>query len=460
MNTQHTLASTPWIAATRFVVKAGGWVNILLLLGWGLGLWLMSLASWEEKSIPPVLLIPALCLMFWAMLAGSRMIATGIESHQLGLPNAFRQTLRHLLTAVFLTIGLPILLLQISGFASDFALAGYVLTIGLMMGLLWASMPPWMMWGMIALNGLWIFADTLPSHLPPLPQLLPGLVLVLLALNLLCWHNMLKVNPTANTWRKPLALQLSMGSGYSLAKAQQDQWNAQLFHQMVPTLHTARRDPNAALAMALGPGFFRPTSRSILNSLIYVLPATLAWVWLAQTKEFSDTFLKFAPLLLWSVTLAPLTRLSALVNTPGLGLHEPALLPKLPRDAANAFTQLFARQQLIRFLPAFGLTLLFLLWLQAPFSQMLTVFWFSVVGVVWNTVVASLMLNWPKRRILSGSVFVIVVLYMATTPVLMEQSQSLSEKTLLWSIPIIVSAFAAALLQQRLHKRPHLWLQN
>src|SRR5690606_19254032 len=117
--------------------------------------WLLAttVPHWDDDRDNAINLAPvltAVLIMCWAMLSTSRLTGLTLQARQLQLPNAGRQALGLGLAMLLLSVVLPAVLLTAAG-SPGFALNLLVPAIGLLLGVFWTSMPPWMMWPFFAL---------------------------------------------------------------------------------------------------------------------------------------------------------------------------------------------------------------------------------------------------------------------------------------------------------------------
>ena len=468
------------MTALRTVIAAGTWANGLLALACVLAVVLPWLGIGEEKAVGLGAALAAILVMFWAMLGGSRLIALSVQATQLRLPRVAGQNLRHAVAATLLAVVAPALVLTVLG-SHSLPLNLAVLGIGLLTGLFWACIPPWLMFALMALGYVpywlmsvaqkWLPSATLDevSHWllrwldspRALEQGLGLALLVLLIANACCWWNMARRQLPAQGWRTPLALAFANGMQATTARTQQAQYSSALFTQDTPIGHDLRRQPEQALGVALGPGFGRTTFKSMLGSQGPVLAVAVFWLLLAQgSKGGLSVALFFAPLLAISPALAPLMRLQTLFKLPGMGLHELALLPGLPRPAAPALAMLLMRQTLLRMLPALAIMAAtgFLMDAERPFYSLLL--WSSCGSLLLLQGLSLLALhNHMFRWALGVSAIVLTVAIFAS------MLAGLRPEPPVWLLPAwqaacVLGALLTGLAQTRLRTLPHPWLAN
>lgn len=471
---------SPVPTALRTVIAAGTWSNGLLLLAYALAILLPRLGIGENKAVGLASVLAALLVMFWAMLGGSRLIALSMQATHLRLPQVAGRNLRHAAAAVLLAVVVPALLLALSG-THALPLDLVILGAGLLAGLLWASIPPWLVFALIGLGYVpyWLVAlarKTLPAaaldeashwlmHWLDSPRALElglGLtLLVLLLANACCWWRMARRQLPAQGWRTPLALAFANGVQASTSRTQQAQYSSVLFTQDTPIGHDLHRQPEQALGIALGPGFGRSTLKAVLGSQGPILAVAVFWLLLAQdNRESPDIALFFAPLLAISPALAPLMRLQTLFRLPGMGLHELALLPGLPRAPARILTTLLTRQMLLRTLPALAIMAATGFLLDAGRAFYLLLPWSSLGSLLWLHGLGLLALHSRPMRWGLGIMAVLL-----TVAIFASMLAGLGTHPPAWLLPAwqgacalgaILSGFAHA----RLRALPHPWLQN
>lgn len=137
-------------ASLRTTVAAGGWTNGLLLLGPALGP-LLAWASAPGRAFQLGLVLCAVCTVFWAMLAGARLVALFLGAWQLRTPRVRQHALACGAAALAMVVVVPALVLAATT-SGSFAMAAAVLAAALALGLFWVSMPPWAMWPLLALG--------------------------------------------------------------------------------------------------------------------------------------------------------------------------------------------------------------------------------------------------------------------------------------------------------------------
>ncbi len=450
--------------ALRTVLAAGTWTNGLLALACVQGVALPWLGIGEEKAAGLGSALAAVLVMFWATLGGSRLIALSVQATQLRLPRVAVQNLRHATAALLLAVVAPAILLTLSG-THPLPLNLAILGVGLLAGLFWVSIPPWLVFAMIALGYVpyWLVLWLEPAWTfePTLAQGLALALLALLAANACCWWRMARRQLPAQGWHTPLALAFANGVQATTARTQQAQYSSALFTQDTPIGHDLHRQPEQALGIALGPGFGRSTFKSVLGSQGPILAVAVFWLLLAQgNQEGTDIPLFFAPLLAISPALAPLMRLQTLFRLPGMGLHELALLPGLPRPGAPALTRLLTRQMLLRMLPALVIMAATGLLMGAgrPFYSLL--FWSSFSSLILLQGAGLLALNSQLFRWILGALAVAL-----TAAIFASMLAGLGPRPPAWLLPAwqgacAVGAIVSGMAQSRLRALPHPWLAN
>ncbi len=468
------------MTALRTVIATGTWANGLLALACLLSIVLPWLGIGEEKGVGLSAVLAACMVMFWAMLGGSRLIALSVQARQLRLPCVAGQNLRQAVAAVLLTVVAPALLLTVFG-THSLPVNLAVLGIGLLTGLFWAGIPPWLMFALVALGYVpywlisvaqkWLPSTTLDevSHWLTrwldsqwaLEQGLGLALLVLLTANACCWWNMARRQLPAQGWRTPLALAFANGMQATTARAQQAQYSSVLFTQSTPIGHDLHRRPEQALGVALGPGFGRNTFKSVLGSQGPILAVAMCWLLLAHGSKGSlNVALFFAPILAISPALAPLMRLQTLFRLPGMGLHELALLPGLPRPAAPALTMLLMRQMLLRMLPALAIMATTGFLMEAERSFYLLLFWSSCGSLLLLQGLGLLALHNRRFRWVLGVSAVALTVAIFASMLSGVKSQSPAWLLPAWQATCVLGTLLIGFAQTRLRPLPHPWLAN
>lgn len=339
--------SSPLLAPLRTLLAAGSWGNGLVVLGMVLA---SALAAMEGPRFYGLgLVVAAILTMFWSMLAGSRLIALFSTCARLQMPGSGRQALASAAAAAALVVVLPGQVIALAG-AGSAPLAMAALAFGLALGLFWVSMPPWLMWPLMALGVLGRWLPSLPADMTAAQLLQPAPVglaaLLMLVVSALYWKRIARRQAWGNSWNMPLAIVVSGGAP---ARTPHEQ---SLLTAETPVDPDLARAPRQALGIALGPGFGRNSLRNLLVAQVPVIGVAAFWLLLDTGSGNPHVGLTFGPFMVLSAGLAPLIRLQALFWRPALGLHELALLPGLPARPATALAAQLAVQVLVRALPA------------------------------------------------------------------------------------------------------------
>lgn len=455
-------------APLRIVIAAGGWSNALVLLGLALGLLVQLLPIEPGKAFGLGVILAAVSTMFWAMLAGGRLLGMFVLSSRLRLPHVGRTALACLAWALVMAVLLPAL-----AHAGDgrYALAAAALVFGAALGLFWVSLPPWSMWVVIALG---VSLRWLPSSMEggdwvalfTSPAAVAAAALALLAASVLCgWRQ--AMHPTVSSpWSTPLALILDNGFWLQPGQAQSG-FGSPLLGMDTPVGSDLRREPEQALGIALGPGFGRTTPKSALATQGPIIAVVLLWMLLGAGGGDSgdaarDIGLKFAPLLALSTAFAPFMRLQTLYLRPSLGLHELALLPGLPAPTpARSLLALLLRQVLARLLPALVLLGGYGLYTGAARSYFHLLLWTTFASAMLIGGMLLLSLHSRAMRWTSAGVVAAVVLAMLTTMVMPTRTDGSPDWLLpAWGMALLAGAGLWSLAAARLQALPHPWLQN
>lgn len=462
MSAAATDRPSPVWGALRAVLAAGGWTNALLALAWGLSAVLPALGIGEEKVVGAGPVLAAVLVMFWAMFGGSRLLALSVQARRLRLPRIAASNLHHAAVSLLLAAGIPALLATLSG-TQPLPLNLAIVLLGLLTGLFWASMPPWLLFVLLPLGYLPLWVQPWLEHAEPLDlTLAQGLALVLLALlaaNAGGWWHMARRQFPAQGWRTPLALAFANGMRTAAPQIQQNQYSSAWFTQDTPIGHGLHRQPEQALAIALGPAFGRSTFKSVLGSQGPVLAVGLLWLGL-DNSDGAKVGLFFAPLLAISPALAPLMRLQTLFRLPGLGLHELALLPGLPHPAAPALLKLLGRQMLLRMLPALAIMAAtgFLMGAGRAFYPLL--FWSSSGSLLLLQGMGLLSLHrrFYRWMLAASAVVLTVSIFASMLAGLGEHPPAWLLSA--WQVACLLGAVLSGVAQNRLRAVPHLWLAN
>lgn len=450
--------------ALRLVFSSGGWANALILLGMALGP-LLALAGIERGKASLIgLVLAATCTMLWTMLAGGRLVGLFVQSARLRLPRLGRQAALCAATTVVLVVLLPAMVVAPAG---GYALAAAALATAVALGLFWVSMPPWTMWVLIAAGvaARWLPGEVDDAAVTALfhsPGFFAAAAALLLAASALCWwwlgrHRRQALRP----WSTPLALAFAAGvqglPGQSHAGGQDSPWLA----QDTPVGSGLRREPQQALAIALGPGFGRHTPRNVLAAQGPVLAVAVFWLMLGTTTGGRIHIgLTFAPLMVLSAALAPMLRLLVLYARPALGLHELALLPGLPRRPALSLASQLGRQAIARSLPALAVMAGFGLAVDAPPPYYLLLVWVTAASLFLLAGATLLALHSGGARLVLAGLTALVTIAVLASMLAARGAQAPSWLLQAWSAALLAGVALHGLALSRLQARPHPWLQN
>ena len=453
--------------ALRTVVSAGGWGNGLLLLGIVFGPLLASLGDADPKSFTLGLAFATICTLFWSMLAGSRLLALLLTSSRLRLPGWDRQAALYGAFAALLAVVAPAAVLAAVQ-SGGFALAVTVLATGAAVGLFWVSMPPWAMWALLGLGAAttwWPGDMTAPPGLVAWltsPAAFGLLAMATLAACAACWAWVFRLERAPGQWSAPLALLVSNSSRGTLEQAQQANWNSSLFALDTPVGSELRRQPQQALAVALGPGFGRTTLKGALATHGPIVAVALFWLLLADRGSGRfDIGLAFAPLMVLGTALAPMLRLQTMFWRPALGLHELALLPGLPRRPAASLSGQLGRQMIGRGLPALAVMAGYGLALGAPRAYFLLLLWICAAGLFLLGGAGLLSLHSRIARWGTAALAVLITVA-AIASMLAAGLKAQAPEWLLpaWSAALIAGVALHGFALARLKALPHPWVQH
>lgn len=451
---QTAPAARPW-TTLRTVLASASWTSLLLGLGWLLALALPLLGSGLTKAFPLHLALCACTVLFWAMLGGGRLIGTTLLASRLRLPNIAQQAFRQVAVALLLGVLVPTGLMAAVG-DTHVALNLLVLLNALLLGLAWVSMPPWIVWVLLplgyALDWLLDRTDNAWGTISnaPLSSLTATATLLLLAVAVFCWG--MRKQPASTQWTTSIAQLLSQDR-----LSRNDDTSAQaLFGEGTPVSHELRRHTDQALSIALGPGFGRPTARSWLRGQLPILGVAILWL-LMNKQDVASTALLFIPLLVVVVAFPPMMRLHTLVRRPALGLHEPALLPGLPRHPAKALANQLGRQMLLRAAPAVLVLAATAALLGAGSNYALVLLWSCTSALLWLHATSLFALQGRLGRALQIALMVVLPVALVATALPRPAPDWLLSA---WSIAMLGGALASALALRWLGRRPHPWLQN
>ncbi|MGH8055187.1 MAG: hypothetical protein ACREP4_14850 [Stenotrophomonas sp.] len=455
----HRLSlSASALITLRSVLAAGSWTNLLLVAAWLLAI---TVPRWDDSRDNAINLAPvltAVLVMCWAMLSTSRLTGLTLQARRLQLPNAGHQALRLGLAVLLLSVVLPAMLLTAAG-SPGFALNLLVPAVGLLLGVFWTSMPPWMMWAFFALGAVLAqFEAPLQrewERLGSTPALLLSvLAVVLLLANAGCWRLMLR-NPGTHPWSTPLAL-VTLRNDQGLWGKPAQIPESTFFAIDIPVSHDLAQHPDKALAIALGPGFGQSTVKSVLAAQLPIIAVAVLWL-LLNRSEIAVTALFFTPLLVVVAAFPPVMRLYSLLRLPPIGLHEPALLPGLPRRPATALAGLLTRQMLLRALPALAIMAATAILLGADHHYLLLLLWCCTASLMWLHAAILFALQSRLGRAALVTLMVLLPIAMVISAMPLKTPSSLLP---LWSCALLAGALASAMARRRLEKRPHPWLQN
>ncbi|MBN8224383.1 MAG: hypothetical protein J0L89_06170 [Xanthomonadales bacterium] len=456
----------PFATALRLVAAAGGWANALVVVGIAAGPALALLGGTDPGPAYLALTLAAMLTMFWAMLAGGRLLGICVTASALRLPHWRRPLLACACVAMGGVVLLPALVHALSSHI-DLALAVSALAAGMAAGLLWTSMPPWTMFALIAAGVpasrllVGIDDDAVAAVLLS-PALLPGLTVLLLAAAALCWAWIGKRRGAMGTWSTPMAVAFARSGFASLDQAQQDSYNSRLFMQDTPVGSELRRHPQQALAIALGPGFGRSTFKSMLGTQGPIVAVALFWLLLGTGDGKVHVGLQFAPIMVMSVAFAPMIRLQSLFARPAMGLHELALLPGLPRNAAASLSGHMLRQAIGRGLPALAVMAGFGLAVGAPRPYYHLLLWIFAAGMLLLAASTLLSLHSRVARWGCGALMVALILAVLASMMVATGSKFTAPAWLLpaWSAATLAGAVLHGWALARLKALPHPWLAN
>lgn len=453
----------PRATSLRMVLSAGGWTTGLLVLAALAGPALARTGLREDAGLVLSLMLAATLVMFWAMLAGARLSALFLLSRQLRLPRVVRQAVTCLLVATALGVVLPAAAHALAG--GSFALVATVLAAAAALGLLWVSMPPWTMWVLI---GVGMASRWLPGlegaglqAMLTSPVFYAAVAFVLALLDALCWWWAATRQQMPGSWSAPIALLVARGARGTLEQQQQAQWNSPLFALDTPVGSQLRRVPQAALAIALGPGFGRTTLRALLATQGPLLAVAVFWLLLGTGTERHENpvGLIFAPLMVLSTAFAPALRLQMLSLRPAMGLHELALLPGLPRQPALALASQLGRQAILRALPALAIMAGFALAVDAPAGYLHLLLWTCMASLFVLNGATLLSLHSRPLRWLAGTLLAGLVLGLVATMMVSVRGTPPDWLLPAWSVALLGGVVLHGIAVARLKALPHPWLQ-
>lgn len=454
----------PFAAALETTVAAGGWANVLVVLAM-LAVPLMARLVGNDKGAYAGLVLATMFILFWAMVAGGRLVALCATAAAQRLPRWRHQAWRCGVAALALAVLLPATL-QAQGSPFGFGLAAAALAAGAALGLFCVSMPPWLMWVLI---GMGVVARWLPGEVDGATlqawlgsaRAIGTAALVLLAASAACWAWLPARRDALGPWSKPIALAMVAMSGTGI-QAQQAAYASPMFAMDTPVGSDLRRAPQQALAIALGPGFGRSTAKGLLATHGPIVAVALFWLLLGSGAEGKvHVGLMFAPLMVLSTALAPMMRLQALYWRPPLGLHELALLPGLPRQPAPSLSGQLGRQVIARTLPALAVMAAFGLAVDAPGAYYPLLFWISAAGAFLLSAATLLSLHSFNGRVACATLMVLfTIAVIAAMAVGVRAAQAPAWLHTAASIALLAGVVLHGTALARLRALPHPWLQN
>ncbi len=380
--------NTTVLLAPRLLLGGQRAVRIALaaLVAAALVLSLFDIASAKRQTLQ--LLLTGIAVLFWWMLTGSRVLGFAFHARQLRIPRPLAHLPSTLLIGVMLSVPLPALLWAALGSDLPLSLAALALAAG--MGLFFAVMPPWLVF---ALLGAGLLARVLPvpalALQPPSPT--AGMALAgaaLATISALLWARLFRHGMPARAWSVPIALSLQAALGESPADQPARQQQAGLMHLLQGTRIPAglAREPDTALALALGPGFGAGW-RALLLENAWLLGVALSWLLLYSGEELRGgnlVALAFPALMVAFSAAMPALRLWTLYHRPALGLHELALLPGLARPGghADALARALTRRQLMSLLASLALMSAYGWLLGAPAPYHWALLWIGATSMM------------------------------------------------------------------------------
>lgn len=444
----------------RTALVTGGWTWGVVALAIALGLALSLLGNKGKAFVVSSMLAVALT-MFWAFLAGGRLVAMAIAGWQLRLPNAVRHALATGMVMLALAVALPaaVLALALDG---SFAMAAAILSIGAAIGLFWASMPPWTMLAMI---GLSTFIGAIPkSAFTAIAGIVQGpgaLAMVAAAILLLCvpcWLLIPRRIGEGSAWTVPVAVQLGRGNPFASTASQ----NTGVLTPETPVGTGLAQAPDEVMGIALGPGFGRNSLRNVVVSQAPVVGVILLWLFADGTLTTTKVHmgLVWGPALVISSGMAPLARLLTVFWQPRQGLHELALLPGMPARPVPVLARQLALQVLVRAVPALAMVLAFAVSRGTPVEHCVLLASASLgsLSLLWGWTLVALHTQAGRWSILALS----ILLALASMALM-------TAGDIAGPMPRVTAAYAVALVAgvalqfigiRRMRALPHPWLGN
>lgn len=444
----------------RTALVTGGWTWGVVALATALGL-ALSLLGNKGRAFEVSSMLAAVLTMFWAFLAGGRLVAMAIAGWQLRLPNAVRHALVTGVVMLALAVALPaaVLALALDG---SFAMAAAILSIGAAIGLFWASAPPWTMLAMI---GLSTFIGAIPkSAFTAIAGIVQGpgaLAMVAAAILLVCvpcWLLIPRRIGEGSAWTVPMAVQLGRGNPFASTASQ----NTGVLTPETPVGTGLAQAPDEVMGIALGPGFGRNSLRNIVVSQAPIVGVILLWLFAdgALTTTKVHMGLVWGPALVISSGMAPLARLLTVFWQPRQGLHELALLPGMPARPVPVLARRLALQVLVRAVPALVMVLAFALSLGTPVEHCVLLASASLgsLSLLWGWTLVALHSQAGRCSILGLS----ILLALASMALMVAGG-------IAGPVPRVSAAYAVAMVAgvalqsmgiRRIRALPHPWLGN
>jgi hypothetical protein len=351
----------------RFHARLLGWRSLLLPMGLCLGAWINRAGAQSVLvQFNLDLGLMAACVMAWHALAGARLVRLLADSVRLRLPALWPHVAFWIGLGTLLGVILPALL-QLHFKPAEpgiFALSLGSLAVAAAVGLLWACTPAWVV-GIVLLGSplvvlAWATGNSSGvSAVTGSPPAMAVLALALLAVSAACLAHALGPRFRGGSWTTPLPLLTATSSRATSPPGSGADTLLRLLGMATPVPRQPRALADAALGIALGPGFGRLDLADSL--LLCLVPLAVCLAWLALPMGSTTAGQVFAPLLVMCFALAPVLRLQAVLSRPGLGLHELGLLPGLGTNTARALDMRLRQAVLGRALPPLAMMLCFAL---------------------------------------------------------------------------------------------------